>query len=126
MGLSSRIGPTGLDLSGGQIQRILIARAIYKKSSLLILDEATSSLDVSNESEIMSNIKKIYANHTLVIAAHRLCTIINADKILYMENGQITEVGSHSELMALKGGYHNLVINQLELSASQQDNDQGY
>jgi ATP-binding cassette subfamily B protein len=117
MGYSTRIGVNGIDLSGGQKQRLLIARAIYKNPKLLILDEATSSLDANNERIITENIDRIRNNKTVIIAAHRLSTVKNADKIVYMEKGKIVEQGTHEELIALKGSYYTLVKNQLELDA---------
>ncbi|MBD5349249.1 MAG: peptidase domain-containing ABC transporter [Bacteroides sp.] len=110
------IGPTGIDLSGGQKQRLLIARALYKRPEILFLDEATSSLDARNERLITQRINQLQKGKTLIIAAHRLSTVKNADRILFMENGRIVEDGTHHQLIALKGRYYNLVSNQLELS----------
>jgi ATP-binding cassette subfamily B protein len=89
LGINSRIGKTGLDISGGQQQRILIARAVYRKPQILILDEATSSLDAVTEAKIMENIFESFKGKTLVIAAHRLSTIKNAEKICVIDNGKI-------------------------------------
>lgn len=113
MGLNTRIGKTGLELSGGQTQRILIARAIYKRPEVLILDEATSSLDAVTEARIMSNIYSIFRGKTLVVAAHRLSTVRNADNIVVFDNGRITEQGTHQELVGMDGVYRQLVQNQI-------------
>lgn len=113
MGYSTRIGASGLELSGGQKQRLLIARAIYKRPDILFLDEATSSLDAINEKHITERILDMQRGRTLVVAAHRLSTVRNADRILFMRDGRIVEDGSHEELLALKGHYHRLVSNQL-------------
>jgi ATP-binding cassette subfamily B protein len=115
MQYSTRIGATGVELSGGQKQRLLIARALYKNPEILMLDEATSSLDANNERLITENIQRMRKGKTMVVAAHRLSTVKNADKILYMEDGEIVEQGTHDELLALKGKYFQLVKNQLEL-----------
>ncbi len=116
MGYNTRIGQSGMDLSGGQKQRLLIARAIFRQPDILFLDEATSSLDACNERTITQNILSIQKGKTLIIAAHRLSTVKNADCILFMKEGKITERGTHSELISLKGDYYRLVNNQLELS----------
>lgn len=116
MGFKTIIGPSGIELSGGQKQRLLIARALYKGPDILFLDEATSSLDATNERLITERINDIQKGKTLVIAAHRLSTVKNADRILFMENGKIVEDGTHRELLDLKGKYYTLVSNQLELS----------
>lgn len=115
MGLNTRIGKTGLDLSGGQTQRILIARAIYKNPEVLILDEATSSLDAVTEARIMDNIYTIFKGKTLIVAAHRLSTIRNADNIVVFDGGRITEQGTHQELLARDGVYCQLVRNQMAM-----------
>lgn len=116
MGYHTKLGVAGLELSGGQRQRLFIARAVYKNPGLLFLDEATSSLDSENESDIVSNLASFCKQRTVVVAAHRLSTVRTADKIIYMEKGRIVEEGTHAELVALKGGYFNLVRNQLELN----------
>lgn len=113
MGIHSRIGKTGLDLSGGQQQRILIARAVYRNPNILILDEATSSMDAITESKIMHNIYEKFEGKTLVIAAHRLSTIRNADNIFVIDNGQVVESGRHEELLCNKGEYFQLVNKQI-------------
>lgn len=117
-GFNTRIGPqgtSGVSLSGGQKQRILIARAVYKNPEYLFFDEATSSLDANNELVIMQNLEKFFLNRTVVVIAHRLSTVKNADKILFMDQGRIVEEGSHEYLISLKGKYYTLVKNQLEL-----------
>ncbi|MEG1915372.1 MAG: ATP-binding cassette domain-containing protein [Muribaculaceae bacterium] len=111
------IGKSGLKLSNGQKQRILIARAVYKNPELIIFDEATSSLDTVNERKIMDNLKEFFKERTVIIVAHRLNTVVNADKIIYLENGRIMEEGSHKTLSAQKGCYYNLIKNQLELTS---------
>lgn len=115
MGYNTKIGINGVELSGGQKQRLYIARAVYKNPDLLFLDEATSSLDANNESMIIHNLAKYCKNKTVVISAHRLSTVKNADKIMYIENGRIIEEGTHSELLSIRGRYYALVKNQLEL-----------
>lgn len=110
----TRIGKTGLDLSGGQQQRILLARALYRDPDILILDEATSSMDAITESRIMQNIYSIFKNKTLIIAAHRLSTIKNSDNIIVLDNGKIVETGKHQSLLKQKGVYSNLVNDQLK------------
>lgn len=115
MGYKTKVGVSGVELSGGQKQRLLIARAIYKNPQILFLDEATSSLDANNERCIVEKLKEYTTGRTVIIAAHRLSTVRQADKILYMESGEIVEEGTHDELVALKGGYYSLVKNQLEL-----------
>lgn len=116
MGVHTKIGVAGIELSGGQKQRLMIARALYKKPDLLFLDEATSSLDANNERSIVSNINAFGKGKTIVIAAHRLSTVQNADKIVFIKDGMISEIGTHSELISLKGDYWKLVKNQLQLS----------
>lgn len=113
LGYKTKIGLDGNGISQGQKQRILIARAVYKNPEILLLDEATNALDAQNERVIMANLQKIYAGKTVVIAAHRLSTIRNADNIVVLADGEISEVGSHDELMALQGVYFNLIKNQL-------------
>lgn len=117
MGYNTIIGTNGIELSGGQKQRLYIARAVYKNPDILFLDEATSSLDANNESNIIHNLVRYYSNRTVVIAAHRLSTVKCADKIIYLERGQIIEEGTHEELLSLKGRYYTLVKNQLELES---------
>lgn len=111
----TRIGPDGVGLSQGQKQRILIARAVYKNPEFIFLDEATNALDASNERCIVENLSEFYHGKTVVIVAHRLSTVKNADKIVVVEEGRIIETGTHVDLVKKRGSYYNLVKNQLEL-----------
>ena len=109
------IGPDGQGVSQGQRQRILIARAVYKNPSYLFFDEATNSLDANNERAIVENLTDFYRGKTVIIVAHRLSTVRNADQIVVLDKGRIVEVGTHDVLIDRKGAYYNLVKNQLEL-----------
>jgi len=111
----TRIGENGLGLSQGQKQRILIARAIYKEPRILFFDEATNALDANNEKVIMENLQSFFKGRTVVISAHRLSTVKNADQIILIDNGRIVEVGNHTNLLANKNKYYHLVENQLTL-----------
>lgn len=113
--LSTKIGSEGINLSAGQKQRLLIARSVYKDPSFLILDEATSSLDSTNEREILSNLKTFFKDRTVLIVAHRLSTIKDADQIIVLDKGRIVEIGNHNELIAQSNYYYKLVKNQLNL-----------
>lgn len=115
LGYNTMIGQDGQGLSQGQRQRILIARAVYKNPQFLFFDEATNALDANNERAIVENLNEFYKGKTVVIVAHRLSTVKNADKIVVLEHGKIVEQGTHAELTALKGRYYELVRNQLEL-----------
>lgn len=115
-GYDTKIGNNGVGLSGGQIQRILIARAIYKQPQYLFFDEATSSLDATNEKTIMDNLYNFYKGRTVVVIAHRLSTVRDADNIIFLNDGKVVETGTHKELLALKGQYYELVKDQLELN----------
>lgn len=111
----TKIGTNGLGLSTGQKQRILIARAIYKNPDVLLFDEATSALDANNERLITENLNRIFKGKTVIVIAHRLSTVRNADKIIVLDKGEITEVGTHNDLITERGYYFNLIKNQLEL-----------
>lgn len=109
----TKIGEDGLTLSGGQKQRVLIARVIYKNAPFVFLDEATNALDAYNENDILENLKEFYKNKTVVIVAHRLSTIKNADNILVMKKGEIVERGTHDSLLAESGYYSSLMAKQI-------------
>ncbi|MBI4647192.1 MAG: peptidase domain-containing ABC transporter [Bacteroidia bacterium] len=109
------IGNEGQNLSQGQKQRVLIARAVYKNSDFLFFDEATNALDANNEKAIVENLQEFYTGKTVVVVAHRLSTVKNADQIVVLDDGKIVEIGNHQELIKTKGAYFELVKNQLEL-----------
>ena len=115
LGYNTKIGADGHGLSTGQKQRILIARAAYKDAKFLFFDEATNSLDANNEKAIMENLDRLFENKTVVIVAHRLSTVRNADNIIVLDNGRIAEEGTHEQLTTRRGKYYELVRNQLEL-----------
>jgi ATP-binding cassette subfamily B protein len=115
LGFNTKIGMEGVGMSTGQKQRLLIARAVYKNPEMLFFDEATSALDANNEKEIMQKLDIFFKNKTVVVIAHRLSTVMNADQIVVLEKGKIIEVGNHNELVKLKGSYYELVRNQLQL-----------
>ncbi len=115
LGYNTKIGNDGVGLSQGQKQRLLIARAVYKNPDYLFFDEATNSLDAYNEMIIMDNLEAFFQDRTVVVVAHRLSTVKNADNIVVMESGEIVEQGTHEELTRLRGAYFHLVKNQLEL-----------
>ncbi len=115
LGFNTKIGAEGNGISAGQKQRILIARAVYKNPEYLFFDEATNSLDANNETVIMENLKEFFKHKTVVIVAHRLSTVKNADHIIVLNNGEITEQGTHEDLTFKRGEYYQLVKNQLEL-----------
>jgi ATP-binding cassette subfamily B protein len=112
---NTKIGMEGSGISQGQRQRLLIARAVYKNPDFLFFDEATNALDANNERVILDNLKEFYQGKTVIIVAHRLSTVQNADKIAVMDNGRIVEEGTHEELTEKRGVYYTLVKNQLEL-----------
>lgn len=115
LGYTTKIGQEGAGLSQGQKQRILIARSVYKNPGFLFFDEATNALDANNEKVILENMNDFYRNRTVVVVAHRLSTVKNADQIVVLDKGEIVEKGEHNELIKLKGHYWHLVRNQLEL-----------
>lgn len=112
---NTMIGQEGQGVSQGQRQRILIARAVYKNPQFIFLDEATNALDANNEKVILDNLNEFYKGKTVIVVAHRLSTVKNADQIIVLDNGEIAEKGGHEELTKLKGKYYHLVKNQLEL-----------
>lgn len=115
LGYNTKIGAEGHGLSTGQKQRILIARAVYKNPKYIFMDEATNSLDTKNENIIMKKLSSFIQKRTAIIIAHRLSTVKNADNIVVMQNGKISEQGRHEELISMKGVYYTLVRNQLNI-----------
>jgi len=115
LGYNTKIGAEGLGMSTGQKQRMLIARAVYKNPEILFFDEATSALDANNEKEIMQKLDIFFKDKTVVVIAHRLSTVMNADQIVVLDKGRIIEIGNHSALVEQKGNYFELVKNQLQL-----------
>ena len=115
LGYHTKIGMEGSGVSAGQRQRILIARAVYKNPEFIFLDEATNSLDANNESAIMEHLREFYRGRTVLIVAHRLSTVVDADNIIVLDKGKVVEQGTHAELTARRGAYYTLVKNQLEL-----------
>ena len=109
------IGRDGVGLSQGQKQRILIARAVYKNPDFIFLDEATNALDAKNERAIVENLDEFYKGRTVVVVAHRLSTVKNADQIIVLDDGKVVESGNHATLIKRKGAYYKLIKNQLEL-----------
>jgi ATP-binding cassette subfamily B protein len=109
----TKIGNSGVELSMGQKQRILIARAVYKDPSLLILDEATSFLDAKNEYIVYENLKSFFKGKTVIVIAHRLSTVRNADHIIVLDNGSMVDAGRHDELISKCGLYYELIKKQL-------------
>ncbi len=115
LGYNTKVGQEGSGLSQGQKQRILIARAVYKNPGFIFFDEATNALDANNEKVIMQNLNEFFVGRTVIVVAHRLSTVRNADQIVVLEKGKIVELGNHQKLTAKKGAYYNLVKDQLEL-----------
>lgn len=114
---NTKIGNEGVGVSGGQKQRLFIARAVYKSPEYILFDEATSALDANNEKVIMENLEQFFKGKTAIVIAHRLSTVKHADKIIVLDKGKVVEEGNHNELVALKGEYYRLVKNQLELGS---------
>ena len=114
LGYNTKIGMEGSGVSQGQRQRMLIARAVYKNPDFIFLDEATNALDTKNEKEIMEHLNEFYVGKTVVVVAHRLSTVKNADKIIVLDKGKVAEEGTHKDLTAKQGLYYQLVKNQLE------------
>ena len=110
----TRIGINGHGLRKSK-QRLMISRIIYKNPDIIIFDEATNSLDANNEKMIVENLSSYFRGRTVIIVAHRLSTVKNADKIVVMDGGRIVETGTHASLVENKGAYFNLVRNQIEL-----------
>lgn len=115
LGYNTKIGAEGVGMSTGQKQRLLIARAVYKNPEILFFDEATSALDANNEKEIMQKLDIFFKDKTVIVIAHRLSTVMNADQIVVLDKGKIIEIGNHSTLVEQKGNYFELVKNQLQL-----------
>ncbi|MEO6233151.1 MAG: peptidase domain-containing ABC transporter [Ferruginibacter sp.] len=115
LGFHTKLGAEGTGMSGGQKQRLSIARAVYKNPSFIFFDEATNSLDANNEKVILENMQEFFKGRTVVIVAHRLSTVKNADQIIVLDNGSVAESGNHTELSIKRGKYYELVKNQLEL-----------
>jgi ATP-binding cassette subfamily B protein len=115
LGYNTKIGNEGVGMSTGQKQRLLIARAVYKNPEMLFFDEATSALDANNEKIIMKKLDTFFKDKTVVVIAHRLSTVMNADQIVVLDKGKIIEIGNHSALVEQKGNYFELVKNQLQL-----------
>lgn len=116
LGVNTKIGTEGIGVSGGEKQRIMIARAMYKMPMYMMLDEATSSLDAENERLITDNLHDMFEGRTMLVIAHRLSTVKNADNIIVLKHGRIVERGNHDELVKNHGYYYQLVKNQLELA----------
>ena len=112
-----KLGANGTGLSQGQKQRMLIARAVYKDPEFIFMDEATSSLDANNERAILQHLDTFFQNRTVLVIAHRLSTVRNADQIVVLDKGKIVEMGKHDDLTKARGHYYDLVKNQLELGA---------
>ena len=117
MGYNTKIGQEGNGISQGQKQRILIARAVYKNPEFIFFDEATNALDANNEKVIMQNLSAFFVGKTVVVVAHRLSTVKNADQIIVLDKGKLIEIGNHQQLTEKRGAYYELVKNQLELGS---------
>ena len=116
LGLLTKVGSEGIGVSGGEKQRIMLARAAYKHPCYLLLDEATSSLDAENERRITEHIAQRFAGCTRIVIAHRLSTVRHADQIIVLRHGRVVEAGTHDSLVKQRGYYYDLIHNQLELA----------
>jgi ATP-binding cassette subfamily B protein len=114
---NTQIGNNANGLSQGQKQRILIARTVYKEPDFIFFDEATNALDTSNERIIMEKLESFFRKRTVVVVAHRLSTVKNADQIVVIHQGEIVEIGTHTDLLTKRGAYYKLVSDQLELDS---------
>jgi ATP-binding cassette subfamily B protein len=119
-GYQSQVGERGLKLSGGEKQRVAIARTILKRPHILIFDEATSALDSRTEQDILASLRNVSKDHTTLTIAHRLSTVIDADEILVLETGQIVEQGSHNDLITKAGKYKDMWDRQQEAEKAQE------
>lgn len=117
LGFNTKIGAQGNGISQGQRQRLLIARAVYKDPEFLFFDEATNALDAQTERIIVENLQQFFEQRTVIVVAHRLSTVKDADQIVVLEQGELIESGTHAELTAKRGAYYRLVKNQLELGS---------
>ena len=112
-GFDTLIGENGVRLSGGQRQRLAIARAIYKDAPILILDEATSALDAESEALVQEALTRLMKGRTSVVIAHRLSTVVGADRVVVVDGGRVVEAGPHAALLARGGAYARLVERQV-------------
>lgn len=115
LGFDTKIGMDGNGISQGQRQRILIARIVYKDPDYIFFDEATNALDANTERRVMENMRRFFKGRTVVVVAHRLSTVRDADNIIVVDQGRIAEQGTHKELVIRRGLYYELIKNQLEL-----------